>query len=382
MAIPYILEINISTIVLMLILFVTTGKAFSATSYDRKLFRSMLIINLVFCVSDIFTFLFDGVPGVISNAIVQISNIVHIEAVVVQGYAWFIYIFSAVGKPRNRRQALLWAIPMILSCVFIALNPLTSWNFTVDDNNVYSRNWGVLFQWAMSWFYIVGGTIRVIVAIVKAPNSVKRRSYYIFVIFIIFPALSSILQILFYGLSLSQVGIALGLIMIYTVLTGYEISSDKLTGLNNRTGMENYVSNLLDNSHKYNLCVVTMDLNDFKQVNDKFGHAVGDEALRDAADILKKTCEKIDERIFICRFGGDEYMFIGRDLPKDISDSLIQRLLDEQKVFNENGNRNYKVDFSAGMAEGECSTYSDFQKLVKQSDERMYEFKRNVKAAR
>lgn len=382
MELAYIIEINLCTIIIMVILNMTTNRSFSAMSNTKMFFRSMLVVNLIFAVSDIVIYSLDGVPGVFTRLLLQVGNIIHIEAVCILGYFWTLFVFSFIGKPLNKKKTFIWAIPMGIAVLLIVLNPIIPFTFSLDEGNAYHRESGIFLQWAITWFYILTGTVLSVIAMLKSPNKVKRRSYYPLIAFILFPAIGSIVQMLFYGVSTSQIGIGVGLLIIYSIQANFEISTDNLTGLNNRGGMENYVSGLLDNTKSYNLTVFMLDLNDFKSINDKLGHTVGDSALRDAANALKIACASIDERLFICRFGGDEFVLIGKNIKENSAESIISSIKTSVNNINVSNDGSYTIDFSFGYCAGNCTHYDDFTKLLKKADEVMYVNKKEIKAQR
>jgi diguanylate cyclase (GGDEF)-like protein len=80
---------------------------------------------------------------------------------------------------------------------------------------------------------------------------------------------------------------------------------DGLTGVANRRGAEARMERLIAQKQKH--CVVMLDLNRFKQVNDSYGHAAGDDLLKKFADELKKNMRSTD---LVARWGGDEFVVV------------------------------------------------------------------------
>lgn len=82
---------------------------------------------------------------------------------------------------------------------------------------------------------------------------------------------------------------------------------DELTGLENRRALEEYLAQSLTSSRpeERRLCVMLVDLDHFKTINDREGHAAGDEVLRTAASVMR---EHIGAQARACRWGGDEFL--------------------------------------------------------------------------
>jgi len=82
---------------------------------------------------------------------------------------------------------------------------------------------------------------------------------------------------------------------------------DPITGLNNRTSMEKYLPREIDlaKRHKQSMAILVMDLDGFKQINDSFGHDVGDQVLREVGQVVSQVVRNTD---LVYRYGGDEFV--------------------------------------------------------------------------
>jgi two-component system cell cycle response regulator len=112
--------------------------------------------------------------------------------------------------------------------------------------------------------------------------------------------------------------------------SNYEISlsmalTDSLTGLYNRRYMEVHLQKLLQKNESNNkaLCVLVLDIDHFKNVNDQFGHAVGDEVLKIFADRLKDNLRSFD---LVARLGGEEFVCILPDITVELAHIVSERL--------------------------------------------------------
>lgn len=100
---------------------------------------------------------------------------------------------------------------------------------------------------------------------------------------------------------------------------------DPMTGLYNRRFIEDYIDNLTASTlrQKTNLGVLMCDVDFFKQVNDKYGHDVGDQVIKGLADILKKTVRTSD---MVIRFGGEEFLVLLPDTDAEGCMLLAERI--------------------------------------------------------
>lgn len=96
---------------------------------------------------------------------------------------------------------------------------------------------------------------------------------------------------------------------------------DPLTGLSNRRESDILMRNMIlhlehgDNSAKEGVCAVLLDINDFKIVNDKYGHKSGDIILMYMAQLLKENCRSSD---IVSRYGGEEFLVVLDEVPMDV----------------------------------------------------------------
>jgi diguanylate cyclase (GGDEF)-like protein len=124
---------------------------------------------------------------------------------------------------------------------------------------------------------------------------------------------------------------------------------DTLTGLNNRSQFQQALHRLCDTSQDQGAgALVLLDLDNFKAVNDTFGHQAGDDCLKETASRLKEIWR---DSAFVARIGGDEFAIIAQ---ADIDYDLVVRLTDETlRSLNrvvETGARSIAIGASAGIA--------------------------------
>jgi diguanylate cyclase (GGDEF)-like protein len=106
----------------------------------------------------------------------------------------------------------------------------------------------------------------------------------------------------------------------------YDLSIlDPLTGLHNRRFGEQILQEAVDRSQKTGDClaVVLIDLDYFKEINDQFGHAIGDLALKEFSRSLRKAMRAFDTPV---RLGGDEFLLVLPDCPRDKISVILQRI--------------------------------------------------------
>ncbi len=97
--------------------------------------------------------------------------------------------------------------------------------------------------------------------------------------------------------------------------------SDFLTGLDNRTILEKSVGEFFVKSSSYDAVFISLDIDDFKTINDTFGHMTGDDTIKKVAGILSNF---FDKKSCVCRMGGDEFaIFVPKKYAKDELDQML-----------------------------------------------------------
>ena len=150
---------------------------------------------------------------------------------------------------------------------------------------------------------------------------------------------------------------------------------DVLTNLLNRRGFMPMVERLMLNKGKSHFCIAFCDIDDFKRINDSFGHDAGDEVLRHITGLIKRDMNDCD----ICRWGGEEIVILMKDYDMDDAKEkmeYVRKLIETSPtVFY---NKYINATITIGVEEIKES-YDDPDVIIKKADERMYYGKQHGK---
>jgi diguanylate cyclase (GGDEF)-like protein len=146
---------------------------------------------------------------------------------------------------------------------------------------------------------------------------------------------------------------------------------DDLTDLYNRRAIETLGQKYLKQcmQKQVGFMVLTIDMDNLKYINDTFGHAQGDVALRAIGMAISAAAE--DDEICI-RYGGDEFMAIGMDYDAQKLDTFLKRFKEELDLFNHSGENKYKVQVSYGWNMLIPDSQTTLEDCLILSDQRMY----------
>ena len=154
--------------------------------------------------------------------------------------------------------------------------------------------------------------------------------------------------------------------------------TDQLTGLHNRRYMSRHLDTLVGNARKNErpLAFVIMDIDFFKQVNDTYGHDIGDEVLKEFATRISANVRGID---LACRFGGEEFVVVMPDTDLSFAYSISERLrqsIETTPVKISRAPNALKITISIGIAGLEDADASA-EALLRRADQALYRAKRS-----
>lgn len=304
-------EVNLICIAVLALVMLRARQGM-AQRRSRRLFSGVLLANMAF-------FALDAVWALQEHQVIShtpqdylLVNCLYYMVSGTAGYAWFLYAETAQNSKTemNWRKAALYALPMAALAVLSILSIRTGWLFGVDGQGHYQRGPWYVLQPVLSFIYPMDTAIRALARGLRTPlydQRVKSLTLSSFAL----PALVclAIQALLPPGLPLSCVGITLSLLYIFMSLQDQMISLDPLTQLNNRHQLMRYLSSrLAQESRRKPLYLMMIDVDHFKQINDRYGHLAGDHALCLVADGLRAANR--GKNSFVCRYGGDEFIMV------------------------------------------------------------------------
>ena len=150
---------------------------------------------------------------------------------------------------------------------------------------------------------------------------------------------------------------------------------DALTGLWNRRGFLPVVKQQMEGKRGASFCVAFCDIDNFKRINDSYGHDGGDEVLRHISGMIKKEMAGCD----ICRWGGEEIVILMKDYgfeeARQKTEALRKSIESNQTIFF---NKHIPATITIGL---ECykEEYNEPEEIIKKADDRMYYGKQHGK---
>ncbi|MDO4487060.1 MAG: GGDEF domain-containing protein [Bacillota bacterium] len=234
--------------------------------------------------------------------------------------------------------------------------------FYVDQNNQYMRGdyFGIyLAVYFTSIFYLL---VMTLLAAGKYQNKSKNCLYLIAAFLLV----CSTIQVIFPAIHVTWLCVSLLAILYFTYCNGMWHQLDELTGLLNQKSYLNKTMTL-----SKDMTLIVFDVDDFKQINDNYGHLAGDQCLKEVADCIKSAYSKYG----LCyRIGGDEFCVL-LDSQTDM-ENCYQMLIEELNI------RRKKLEILPYVSIGSASFVKgdNVLKVKETADNNMYRFKRERKA--
>lgn len=309
---------------------------------DQRLFAVMLSANILVLFVDILMVSLDGQSGqAVRIGLALVSMIYYILSPVIS-YFWVIYVGYHIHHDYRIIQKKLWLyLPIVINTLFSVMTLFGNYCFVIDENNVYHRGPWFAVMFLSSYFYMLYGEYYVF----KHRKVMSHKMYHAFMWFLFPPFFGGLLQVMIYGVSTTWTCAGISLFISFISLRNHQLHTDFLTGLYNRRQLEAFIEIWDRTSLRRTRAGIMIDLDYFKQINDVYGHAAGDQALEFTADILRNTFTNSD---LLFRYGGDEFVAIVDTSEREALDSLISRLRNNLEQFNQQSSVPFQIRFSLG----------------------------------
>jgi diguanylate cyclase (GGDEF)-like protein len=293
------------------------------------------------------------------------------------GYTWFHFMAASEQLPerRTRKGQIYIAMPMVCSTLIALVLYLIAPGLWVSETGEFNTLYYPMMI-AAPIVYSVGSIGYSVIQARRRENRAVRHHYLLIGAYPMMVAVVGLAQLLALSAPVFCFGCTIMMLYFYIHTLEDQISMDPLTRVNNRGELMRYVNQSAglhqEGLHTY---VMMVDVNDFKFINDTYGHAEGDRALVLIADSLKKALNKRDVNAFLGRYGGDEFILIVHTREEE----LLQLLCQEIRSILSDACRESRTPYhlTVGIGCDELLGGADsFEACMKRADQKMYTDKR------
>ncbi|MFA5236168.1 MAG: diguanylate cyclase [Bacilli bacterium] len=369
----YNFQTNLYSLIILLIVYISL-----ATNKDYHIRESRSFKRLIGLASYLlFAEIMIGISASYVNQVAIIShyffNATGFIALPAAALMWVHYILREANYDFKKHRLIVYGmmVPIFITGILAFISVFTGWYFTISTANEYIRGPLFFVHIIFSYFYIFLG----VAVVLWQRRNLAKSALVPMLLFALPPLVAGILQTLFYGTLIVNPALALSVLMIFLFIQSQRVYTDYLTGLNNRRQFERYVATIKPKSAHMNLAGMLIDLDDFKKINDTYGHFIGDEVLMAMSKILTDTFSPND---FLARVGGDEFfVFFHVDKNKTIT-KISQVFIENLNAFNQTQAFSFEIKCSYGVDLFDYGTYKSLPRFMASVDQLMYRQKHRV----
>lgn len=336
--------------------------------FDKKLFMLLIYTTIFILILDSGMWYLDGITGSKVRVIYYSVTILYYILNPLVPMIWYFYVDFYIFRSNSNlsKAQLFMMIPFVANMVLSIMSAFGNYLFYIDASNMYHRGRLFITTGLICLFYLLIS----IYLLVSKRKIIKKEDYLPLLAFALPPTIGSVIQNFNYGVSLIWVCVTISILIIFLGIQNDRLYRDYLTGLYNRRQLDNF---LLTKAQAQGGMIsgLMIDIDDFKSINDKYGHKSGDEALISSARILTDTFGKDS---FISRYGGDEFVVIIETKDEQELKAAVNKLLSNVERFNRERQAEYTLRFSIGY---DLCTTDDISSFIERIDKLMYSHKKS-----
>lgn len=363
MNLPEVLVANGTGAALVIFLFCLRVRTGESKLRAMQLFDWMLLATLVAQIAETICFLIDGKPFPGGRELQYLLNTLCTAVSPFLGLCWCLFVdYRIYRSMRHQKVKLRLFIPYIV-CMGILLVNLcgTGIVFSVSQDNVYSRGpLNFVLYIVVALYYAQSIDISV-----RAKREGQTINFFPVGVFLVPCLVGTVLQLLCYGMAFCWLAVAMALVFVHIQLQNSDTFVDEMSGLFNRKYLNYYLHQAKKTGNK-NLHGIMVDVNDFKLINDTYGHAAGDRAIQETGTILSSA---LPEGGIAMRMGGDEFVVLLSKSSDAQAAQTRQDILENVEHFNKVTDAPFRLSLSTGVARFNGANVEEF---LSELDRSMY----------
>ncbi len=343
-----------------------------------KVFRLLLFSSIFSLIFQLISWIINGNSDSNMSTLIMFINILFFLFAPFSTLLWVFYAYLVVSKKETdfRFVLLLFSIPYLIDLGIVFASPFSKLIFYID-NNIFVEGPLFFLHFISSVVYLLGVAIYIFINRKK----IEKLEFPTILIFLISPIIGGIIQAFFNSFSTFLSAITLSLIIVFVNIQNRIINIDLLTKAYSRTYLEYVLNKKIIKIKSWEKATtfagVFLDLDDFKEINDKYSHFEGDFALKKTKELIELCLEK---KGFVSRFGGDEFIIILYTNDYTELKTFIGKLEQEFIKYNEIRSKPYKLSFSFGYMIYDKNSNMKVDDFIGTIDKMMFQNKVNKKS--
>ncbi len=334
--------------------------------------KSSIVFSIILSVMEIFYSLREGNYIPYRGWLMYSTEIIYAVASLLSGYTWVLSSeleqnSHAVG---NKKRMILITIPIAIITLITATTPIHKMCFYFVGNTYIRGSLNSYFTVFITVLIEFSG-IKALILSFDKQYYLKRKWYRTLFIFSLGTFFIQVMQI--YVGSIAPFRSISALFMFYIVqkyMIESKVYNDGLTEVNNRTSLNEYFRVNFEKCDEM-FYLVMIDVDNFKQINDKYGHSEGDRALKAVSQAMK---DALPSDAFVARYGGDEFVIAYNITNPESSsevDTMMESVRTRIKQIVQEQNMPFALDVSYGY-QNRTPDIRTIPDLFNKADDKMY----------
>ncbi|MDR1239131.1 MAG: GGDEF domain-containing protein [Treponema sp.] len=359
-------------LVLVLILIDYLSKA-NTDHFQRRLYLSVLISIFTAILTSFAASVLDGRPGGAIRVLLYIINNIFFIFQNLSYYLAAVFIDYIANKNNARIKKFLYIVLgiMALNVIIMVINIFFGFYFYIDGDNRFVNGSMFLIRFYLSYIAI----LMVIIDLLLSAKNLTAAHISLVIFFAVLIGSGAALDMVFTGGHLIWAFFTGGLLYGYFYIIRSDTTQDNMTGIGNRSSFSEFIAQLNRMGSKQTYAMALFDINGLKKINDAHGQDVGDQALAEMAEILKKCSRQSD---FLARIGGDEFL-IAIKAKFDI-EKLLARVLRTLESNNRKPDRQYTLSISYGYSTYTTRTEQSIDEFLQRLNGLVFQHKKDQRS--
>ncbi|MBQ7424641.1 MAG: GGDEF domain-containing protein [Lachnospiraceae bacterium] len=364
--------------VLLLLILYRMVRGVNKQSSQVYLARLIITLELYF-IAEIFWVVVDGCKERQSTALLYVSNIFTYILITLSSYYWYI-ISETLQRDKSvesERGRHLLALPVLVSAILCISAFWTGLVFYVNERGELVNGRFYFLLIIVPFGYMIAASIKAFSRYVNKDRYAERSIYLMIGVFPLAPVILGLLQAVFWRVPLLCYGAVMAVFYVYITTQESLISIDPLTQTNNRNQMYKYLVQKMKNKEQgMSLFLIMVDIDRLRDINEAYGHAEGDRALIRVAGAIKEACQGSRNRLFVSRYGGDEFAVVAQMAYRAEASWLAEQIRNDIKRATIADGADYDISVSVGISQYDYEAPVSLQAFVTRADSDLYQNKK------
>ncbi|MZQ97515.1 MAG: diguanylate cyclase [Acidaminobacter sp.] len=371
------LDINLFAALILLILLFNGKVSTGMSTKTNLIFSRLTALVLILTLSEIISFAVDLRPGDMMPTLNYLSNLMLflLAPFAISLWAEYVEHYLLRDVPDLKARRLIRAVPILVIFVLVLINPVSGYLFKILPGNVYER--GPLFVHQILLNAVI--VAQAYMTLYRNRRSLDTAKLISLAAFPLLPMVGVLIQLTFYGTTMIWSNMTLALLLIFLNVQKSLLLVDSLTGIDNRRSVDNLIDSMSERRRDVLYGGMMLDLDNLKEINDVYGHATGDLAIKRAAEIIKGSLRKGD---FVARYAGDEFFVVIEVAESQALTRAVERIQKAFYDYNRDSAEAWEINVSIGYDTFRYESAESVDQAMRRIDDLMYQEKKRRKMER